>query len=95
MLADQLRNDGFAVLPSCLGESTLAALSGKFGDDCHPQRNILDLDIVRELAISKPVRQVMEAIREAQERFQLYPASLKNIGELNRWDNTASAFWAK
>jgi len=58
-LVDQ---EGFAVVPRCLNEDAVEHLCKHFDDFRHPQRNLLCVPIVRELAISRPVREIMQAI---------------------------------
>ncbi len=53
---------GFAVIASCLDEGTLERLCGHLDKNKHAQRNLLSVPIVRELATSKPVREIVESI---------------------------------
>jgi len=60
-LKQQLERDGFAVVPACLDESTVERLCGQFQDTQESQRSLLSIPGVRQVATSKPVREVMEA----------------------------------
>jgi ectoine hydroxylase-related dioxygenase (phytanoyl-CoA dioxygenase family) len=53
--------DGFAVVPACLDEGAVEHLCKQFEDTQHPQRNLLSIPSIRQLATSKRVREVMEA----------------------------------
>ncbi len=57
-----VQREGFAVVPACLDEGTVDLLCKDFDDSRYPERNILSVPSVHELASSKPVRQVMESI---------------------------------
>jgi ectoine hydroxylase-related dioxygenase (phytanoyl-CoA dioxygenase family) len=61
MLRNHLQQDGFTVIPKCLDESTVAALSQQFAGSFYSQRNLLPIAIVREVATGKAVREVIEA----------------------------------
>lgn len=54
--------EGFAVVPACLDEGTVEHLSKQFEDTQYPQRNLLSIPSIRQLATSKRVREVMEAV---------------------------------
>ncbi len=58
----QVERDGFAVVPACLDEGTVEHLSKQFEDSQYPQRNLLSIPSIRQLATSKRVREVMEAV---------------------------------
>ena len=58
----RVEEDGFADVPACLDEATVELLSKQFDDTRHPERNLLSVPIVRTLAISRPVREIMEAV---------------------------------
>jgi ectoine hydroxylase-related dioxygenase (phytanoyl-CoA dioxygenase family) len=58
----RVEEDGFAVVPACLDEATVELLSKQFDDTRHPERNLLSVPSVRTLAISRPVREIMEAV---------------------------------
>jgi ectoine hydroxylase-related dioxygenase (phytanoyl-CoA dioxygenase family) len=51
--------DGFAIVPQCLSAQMVENLCSHFGDGDHALRNLLDVPIVRELATSVPVRQLV------------------------------------
>jgi ectoine hydroxylase-related dioxygenase (phytanoyl-CoA dioxygenase family) len=57
-----VEQEGFAVVPLCLDEVTVERLCRHFDDNRHPQRNLLSVPIVRELAASKAVREVMQTV---------------------------------
>ncbi len=57
-----MERDGFAVVPACLDECTVEHLSNQFEDTQYPKRNLLSIPSIRQLAISKRVREVMEAV---------------------------------
>jgi ectoine hydroxylase-related dioxygenase (phytanoyl-CoA dioxygenase family) len=59
-LKAQVEETGFAIIPACLDEATLEALSAEFGDHRFPERNLLSLPTIRVLATSRPVREIME-----------------------------------
>ncbi len=58
----QVELDGFAVVPACLDEGTVEHLSKQFEATQYPQRNLLSIPSIRQLATSKRVREVMEAV---------------------------------
>jgi hypothetical protein len=60
VLEQQMEQDGFAVVPTCLDESTVERLC-QFQDIQDSQRNLLSIPSIHQLATSKPVREVMEA----------------------------------
>jgi ectoine hydroxylase-related dioxygenase (phytanoyl-CoA dioxygenase family) len=62
LLKQLVEQEGFAVVPVFLDEDTVERLCKHFDDTRHPQRNLLCVPIVRELATSKPVRDVMQAV---------------------------------
>lgn len=53
---------GFAVIASCLDESTVERLRDHLSNAKYAERNLLSVPIVRELARSKPVRRILDAI---------------------------------
>jgi ectoine hydroxylase-related dioxygenase (phytanoyl-CoA dioxygenase family) len=55
-------HNGFAVVPACLDEAVLEHLCKQFGDTRRPQRNLLTVPSVRELAVSRPVREIIAAV---------------------------------
>ena len=57
-----VEQDGFAVVPACLDQATLEHLSRHFDDTRHPQRNLLSVPSVHGLAVSKPVREIIETV---------------------------------
>jgi ectoine hydroxylase-related dioxygenase (phytanoyl-CoA dioxygenase family) len=64
-LAELLRKvetDGFAVVPTCIDGETVEQLGSHLGDRSYAMRNLLVVPIVRELAVSAPVRTLAEAV---------------------------------
>jgi ectoine hydroxylase-related dioxygenase (phytanoyl-CoA dioxygenase family) len=61
-LGASVEEHGFAVVPSCLDESTVERLRNHFDENGYAQRNLLSVPIVRELATSMPVRGIVGAI---------------------------------
>ena len=57
-----LEQDGFAVLPVCLDEATVSRLCKQFDDTRHSRRNLLSVPSVQELAMSRPVHEIMETV---------------------------------
>jgi ectoine hydroxylase-related dioxygenase (phytanoyl-CoA dioxygenase family) len=54
--------EGFAVVPACLDETLVKDLSKRFEETQYPQRNLLSIPLIRQLATSNPVRELMEAV---------------------------------
>jgi ectoine hydroxylase-related dioxygenase (phytanoyl-CoA dioxygenase family) len=61
-LRANIEEHGFAVVAPCLDESTVEDLRDQLDENKHAQRNLLSLPIVRELATSRAVRDIMETI---------------------------------
>jgi len=57
-----VEQDGFAVVSACLDEAAVELLSKQFDDTRYPERNLLSVPSVQDLAKSKPVREIMEAV---------------------------------
>ncbi len=57
-----VEQDGFAVVPACLDEATVERLCKEFDDTRYPQRNLLAVPSVQGLAMSRPVREIMEIV---------------------------------
>jgi ectoine hydroxylase-related dioxygenase (phytanoyl-CoA dioxygenase family) len=57
-----VETDGFALVPACLDEATVECLCKQFDDTRYPQRNLLSVPSVQGLAMSRPVREIMEAV---------------------------------
>jgi len=57
-----VEDDGYAIVPGCLGEETLKLLGSHLTKDSYAIRNLLALPIVRELAASGAVRTLAEAV---------------------------------
>jgi ectoine hydroxylase-related dioxygenase (phytanoyl-CoA dioxygenase family) len=53
---------GFAVIPECLDELSVDRLCEQFDKTQDSQRNILSLSNIRQLAASKPVREIVELV---------------------------------
>jgi ectoine hydroxylase-related dioxygenase (phytanoyl-CoA dioxygenase family) len=58
----RVEQDGFAVVPACLDETTVELLSKQFDYTRNPERNLLAVLSVQALAISRPVREIMEIV---------------------------------
>ena len=61
-LGEAVEENGFAVVSSCLDEGVVERLRDHLDKTKHAQRNLLSLSTVRELAKSKPVREIVNAI---------------------------------
>jgi hypothetical protein len=61
-LKPNVAEHGFAVMASCLDDGTVDVLGDQLDENRHAQRNLLSVPIVRELATSKPVREIVETI---------------------------------
>src|SRR5580692_12412693 len=61
-LKKRVEEDGFAIVPACLDEAIVELLSKQFDDTRHPERSLLSVPSVRTLALSRPVREIVEAI---------------------------------
>ena len=57
-----VEEDGFAIIPTCLDEGRTEVLSAEFDDTRHPERNLLSVPSIQALAISRPVREIMEVL---------------------------------
>jgi ectoine hydroxylase-related dioxygenase (phytanoyl-CoA dioxygenase family) len=57
-----VEKNGFAIVPQCLAEQMVEHLCSQLGYTKHAQRNLLDLPVVRELAASEPVKQLVSAV---------------------------------
>jgi ectoine hydroxylase-related dioxygenase (phytanoyl-CoA dioxygenase family) len=60
-IAKRVEEGGFAIVSQCLSEQVVEYLSAGLGNAKHAQRNLLDIPIVRELAVSEPVKQLVTA----------------------------------
>lgn len=58
----RVEQDGFAIVPTCLDDTTVELLSSQFDGARRPERNLLSVPSVQALATSRPVREIMEAI---------------------------------
>jgi ectoine hydroxylase-related dioxygenase (phytanoyl-CoA dioxygenase family) len=57
-----VQREGFAVVPACLDGCTVELLCREFDVRRRPERNILSIPTVQDLASSKPVRGVIESV---------------------------------
>jgi len=57
-----VQRNGFAVVSVCLDGRTVELLCKEFNDSRHPERNILSVPSVHDIASSKPVRRVIESV---------------------------------
>jgi ectoine hydroxylase-related dioxygenase (phytanoyl-CoA dioxygenase family) len=57
-----VEQDGFAVVPACLDEAAVERLCKQFDDTRYPQRNLLSAPSVQDLAMSRPVREIIETV---------------------------------
>ena len=53
---------GFAIIPECLAEEVVDCLRSDLGEKKHAQRNLLCVPTVRELAVSKAVKELISPI---------------------------------
>jgi ectoine hydroxylase-related dioxygenase (phytanoyl-CoA dioxygenase family) len=60
-VAQGVEEDGFAIVSRCLPERIVDHLCSDLDDTKHAQRNLLDVPIVREVAVSEPVKQLVTA----------------------------------
>ena len=61
-LKPPVEKDGFVVVSACLDEPTVTRLCKQFDDTRYPQRNLLSVPSVQRLAVSRPVREIMETV---------------------------------
>jgi hypothetical protein len=61
-LKPNVEEHGFAVVASCLDNGTVDSLREHLDENRHAQRNLLSVPIVRQLAPSIPVRELVDAI---------------------------------
>jgi ectoine hydroxylase-related dioxygenase (phytanoyl-CoA dioxygenase family) len=57
-----LNRDGFAIFPNCMDHDTVGRLRADFSETRSPDRNILSLPLVRAVATSRSVREIVEKI---------------------------------
>lgn len=60
--AQSVEENGFAVVPQCLSEQVVEDLCSHLDNAKHAQRNLLDVPVVRGLADSEPVKQLIVSI---------------------------------
>jgi ectoine hydroxylase-related dioxygenase (phytanoyl-CoA dioxygenase family) len=60
-IAQSVEEGGFAIVSQCLSEQMVEHLCADLGNTKHAQRNLLDISIVRELAVSESVKQLVTA----------------------------------
>jgi ectoine hydroxylase-related dioxygenase (phytanoyl-CoA dioxygenase family) len=58
----KVEEDGFGIIQNCLEETTIQQLCKEFDDKRYPQRNLLSVASVQQLARAKSVREIMEAV---------------------------------
>lgn len=58
-LVQSIQDQGFAIVPECLADKTVEHLRSCLGNAAHSQRNLLEICAVRDLAVSKPIRQLV------------------------------------
>ena len=57
-----IEESGFTIVPRCLAEQTVEQLCDQLGNTKHAQRNLLRVPVVRDLAASEPVKQLVATI---------------------------------
>jgi ectoine hydroxylase-related dioxygenase (phytanoyl-CoA dioxygenase family) len=57
-----VEENGFAVLPRCLSAQVMEDLCSHLHSTRHAQRNLLDVPVVRELAVSETVKQLVVTV---------------------------------
>jgi Phytanoyl-CoA dioxygenase (PhyH) len=57
-----VEEDGFAIIPECLAEEVVERLRSDLGEKKYAQRNLLCVPTVRELAVSKAVKELISPI---------------------------------
>lgn len=57
-----VEENGFAIVPRCLSEQVVEDLCSYLDSAKHAQRNLLELPVVRELAVSEPVKQLIVTV---------------------------------
>ena len=57
-----IEENGFAVAPKCLSEQVVEDLCSHLDNAMHAQRNLLDVLIVRELAVSEAVKRLIVSV---------------------------------
>jgi ectoine hydroxylase-related dioxygenase (phytanoyl-CoA dioxygenase family) len=62
VLVQCIEESGFVIVPRCLAEQTVEQLSIQLGNTKHAQRNLLRVPVVRDLAVSEPVKQLVATI---------------------------------
>jgi ectoine hydroxylase-related dioxygenase (phytanoyl-CoA dioxygenase family) len=60
--AQSIEENGFAVVPQCLSQQVVDDLCSQLDTSRHAQRNLLDVPAVRALAVSEPVRQLVDSV---------------------------------
>ena len=65
-LIRSVEQNGFAVVPRCLDESTVERLHDQLGATNHAQRNLLSIPAVHDLAVSQPVREIVGTVLGAR-----------------------------
>jgi ectoine hydroxylase-related dioxygenase (phytanoyl-CoA dioxygenase family) len=57
-----VEENGFAVVPQCLSDLVVGDLCSHLDKAKHAQRNLLEVPVVRELAVSEPVKELVVTI---------------------------------
>lgn len=62
VLKPLVEQDGFAVVRASLDDATVERLCKQFDDARYPERNLLSVPSVQALAMSRPVREIVETV---------------------------------
>ena len=84
----RVEQDGFAVVPACLDEATVELLDKQFDDTRYPERNLLSVPSVRALAISRPVREIMETVLGQSALRSEGFSSIRLEAQIGKWFGT-------
>jgi len=57
-----IEENGFAVAPKCLSKQVVEDLCSHLDNALHAQRNLLDVPMVCELAVSEPIKQLIVSV---------------------------------
>jgi ectoine hydroxylase-related dioxygenase (phytanoyl-CoA dioxygenase family) len=61
-LAATIEQDGFAIVPQCLDANTVEQLCKEFNEGRYPERNLLSVPSIRNLARSSSVREIVQEV---------------------------------
>jgi len=78
-----MEQTGFAVLPDCLDESVVQVLQYHLGDAKYAQRNLLSVPVVRDLAASQTIREIIGPILGA--KYFAVSGTLFNKTQRSNW----------